>query len=762
MGTTNRRRPQYLTQAMANAAIGGNMLQTVHSGANPTWNQPLSSDSVQLSNAHYLQSFAFQNGTTISAIVFNLSETAALPITFSGANAPTGSVQMTQITSANLTDNNETAQVVTPTTQTLSGFNASAGLSLPPFSMTVLTWSTGATTQAPAFSVAAGSYSSAQSVSLTDATSGAAIYYTTDGSTPTTASSVYSTPITVTTTQTINAIAVASGLAASPVSSAAYQIAAPTAATPVFSVAAGNYTSAQKVNITDATAGATIYYTTNGTVPTTSSTVYSGPITVGSTETLEAIAVAPNYSQSAAASATYTINLTTANPAFSVAAGTYATAQTVTITDSTPGATIYYSTNGTTGTLYSGPVTVSATQTLQAVAIAPNYTQSSIVSATYTINLAAATPVFSVAAGTYTSAQTVSIVDATAGATIYYTTNGATPTTASTKYAGPITVGSTETLQAVAIAPNYSVSAPASAAYTINLPAATPVFSVAAGTYTSAQTVSITDATAGATIYYTTNGSTPTTSSTVYAGPITVGSTETLQAIAIAPNSSFSAAASATYTINIPVAPAPIALGNSFAGSGMIVNGYSSIKGSVLQLTNGGQAQQSSAWYPTKMTVSGFTTDFDFQLPSSTADGFTFTIQNNSRGIWAMGGNGGSLGYEGITKSVAVAFDLYGANGETQTVGVYTNGASPSGNSVDMTSAGINLHNGHVFHVHLVYAGTTLTLTLTDSTTKASFTKAFTVNIASSVGASTAYVGFTGSTGAFTSVQNILDWTFKN
>ncbi|MGA9672280.1 MAG: chitobiase/beta-hexosaminidase C-terminal domain-containing protein, partial [Terracidiphilus sp.] len=79
------------------------------------------------------------------------------------------------------------------------------------------------------------------------------------------------------------------------------------AATPAFSVSAGTYPTNQSITISDTTAGATIYYTTNGTTPTTSSTVYSGPIVVSSTETIEAIATASGFSTSAVASATYTI-----------------------------------------------------------------------------------------------------------------------------------------------------------------------------------------------------------------------------------------------------------------------------------------------------------------------------------------------------------------------------------------------------------------------------------------------------------------------
>ena len=161
----------------------------------------------------------------------------------------------------------------------------------------------------------------------------------------------------------------------------------------------------------------------------------------------------------------------------------------------------------------------------------------------------AATPTFTPVAGTYTSAQSVTIKDATANATIYYTTNGSAPNTSSTKYTGPIVVSATETVQAIATAPGFTQSAAGSAAYVIQVPAATPTFTPVAGTYSSAQSVTIKDATANATIYYTTNGSAPNTSSTKYTGPIVVGATETVQAIATAPGFTQSAAGTAAYVI---------------------------------------------------------------------------------------------------------------------------------------------------------------------------------------------------------------------
>ena len=161
----------------------------------------------------------------------------------------------------------------------------------------------------------------------------------------------------------------------------------------------------------------------------------------------------------------------------------------------------------------------------------------------------AATPTFSPKAGTYTAQQFVTLTDATKGAVIHYTTNGATPTTGSTRYTVPIAVSQTATINALAVASGYTNGAVASATYTIMLPAATPVFSCKAGTYASAQTVTISDATKDAVTYYTNNGAVPTTASTVYSGAIKVSSTETIQAIAVASGYSNSAVASATYTI---------------------------------------------------------------------------------------------------------------------------------------------------------------------------------------------------------------------
>jgi subtilase family serine protease len=78
-------------------------------------------------------------------------------------------------------------------------------------------------------------------------------------------------------------------------------------AAPTFSPAPGTYLAVQSVTLADATAGTTIYYTTDGTTPTTSSTKYTGAFSISARVTVHAIAVAGGYAPSSVASATYTV-----------------------------------------------------------------------------------------------------------------------------------------------------------------------------------------------------------------------------------------------------------------------------------------------------------------------------------------------------------------------------------------------------------------------------------------------------------------------
>ncbi len=143
-----------------------------------------------------------------------------------------------------------------------------------------------------------------------------------------------------------------------------------------------------------------------------------------------------------------------------------------------------------------------------------------------------AAPTFSPVAGTYTSTQTVTITSATSGASIRYTVDGSTPTENNgTFYSSPVSISSTTTLKAIAYQFGLTDSTVTSGTYTLQPPP--PVFSPAAGTYTSAQMVTITSTTSGATIRYTIDGSTPTENHGIpYLEPVYLTQATTLRAVA--------------------------------------------------------------------------------------------------------------------------------------------------------------------------------------------------------------------------------------
>jgi len=194
------------------------------------------------------------------------------------------------------------------------------------------------------------------------------------------------------------------------------------------------------------------------------------------------------------------------------------------------------------------------THVITATYVGANYTTNSVSITLKVVGAAAvATPTFSPAAGgVFTTAQTVSLLDATAGAKIYYTLDGSTPTTSSALYATPIQVTSSETIKAIAAAPGQANSAVATGAFTILLTAGAPVLIPPAGSYVGAQVVTLTSATAGATIFYTTNGHNPTINSTPLAngGTILVSASETVKAMAYELGYGASAVSTAVYTIH--------------------------------------------------------------------------------------------------------------------------------------------------------------------------------------------------------------------
>ena len=166
----------------------------------------------------------------------------------------------------------------------------------------VVTYSAGAVAN-PTFSPAAGAVEKGTSVTISTTTDGASIYYTTDGNTPTSSSTEYSSALTINSAQTIKAIAI-KGSDASSVITAAYTI--KKVESPTFTVDEGQVIAGTTVELSTTTEGATIHYTTDGSTPTSSSTTYTSAISIDANMTIKAIAVKSNWDDSDIASAAYT------------------------------------------------------------------------------------------------------------------------------------------------------------------------------------------------------------------------------------------------------------------------------------------------------------------------------------------------------------------------------------------------------------------------------------------------------------------------
>jgi hypothetical protein len=235
----------------------------------------------------------------------------------------------------------------------------------------------------PAISLASGTYVGSQQVMISDSTAGSEIYYTTDGTSPTTSSTLYSGAISISASTTLQAIAEV-GQSQSAVASSTITISAPVGGTafvaaPSISLGTGTYVGSQELTIVDSTSGSTIHYTTDGTVPTTSSPIYSGGILIAASTEVQAIAVV-GQSQSAVASSTITINAPVSpstkptqlafiqQPSNSSAQGTISPAVTVKVLDQN-GVLVNTATNAISLSLTGGAATASLNGTLTRSAV---------------------------------------------------------------------------------------------------------------------------------------------------------------------------------------------------------------------------------------------------------------------------------------------------------------------------------------------------------------------------------------------------------
>jgi Legume lectin domain/Chitobiase/beta-hexosaminidase C-terminal domain len=301
--------------------------------------------------------------------------------------------------------------------------------------------------------------------------------------------------------------------------------------------------------------------------------------------------------------------------------------------------------------------------------------------------------------------------------------------------------------------------------------APTPTLTPAPGAYATVQSIALADTFDGVMIYYTTDGTPPSANSTRYTGPFAVSVTSAVQAFATAPGYNPSGVVSGTYTIG---AVPTIDFSNGFASvKGLTLNGSAvNSDDSRLQLTAGGTFQAGSAFSNVPVNIQSFVGDFTFQLSGSPplADGITFTIQAD--GPTALGPHGGGLGYGpydpnitvgGIPHSIAVKLDVYNNAGEgNDSTGVYVNGASPTIPAINLTSSGIVLSSGDTISAHIFYDGSYLYLTLKDPVSGGVYVGRTSINIPTTIGATTAYVGFTGATGGSVASQKILTWTFTS
>jgi PKD repeat protein len=198
-----------------------------------------------------------------------------------------------------------------------------------------------------------------------------------------------------------------------------------------------------------------------------------------------------------------------------------------------------------------------------------------------------------------------------------------------------------------------------------------------------------------------------------------------------------------------------------FDAGDMALNGGASVVSGDLVLTDqttGSQAR--SAYYSSKVSVDEFVTRYVYTASSSSpTGGMAFVIQNQS--TTALGGTGDARGYETMEPSVALTFAL--TSWMENDICLYADTSSAAltrlKHEILRPEMG-DFDEGHPFEMTLAYDGDVLHLSIADLTDGTSYYLHYGVDIPTLVGASTAWVGFTGGKGSVGVSQEISEWVY--
>ena len=440
------------------------------------------------------------------------------------------------------------------------------------------------TVATPTFSPEAGSYTTTQNVTISTTTDGATIYYTLDGNDPTTSSAVYSSPIAISETTTVKAMAAKAGMNNSSIATAVYNFpvvyaniaawkADHTATSSVVSGISGDLTavfqSGTTLYVQDATGGLLIYGSlgktySNGDVISGgvfgTSQLYNGTMEFKPTSTfpegVAGTAIEPTVVTVAEILADYS---TYADRLVKIEGITFDADHTF-ATNNNTGRTTTFTQGESSMTCYDsfkvlGGFAVTAGENADIIGLVGCYNATKQIFPRSTDDIIEALPTYynvNIATGIANGTVSADPPSALEGATITVT---ATPASGYELATLTYTYGTTtdninlETMQFVMPASDVTINA----TFTELAHVANPTFTPAAGSYINVQTVSLACATEDATIYYTLDGTDPTTESTVYTEAFMVNATTTVKAFAVKEGMNNSAIASATYTIIEPM-----------------------------------------------------------------------------------------------------------------------------------------------------------------------------------------------------------------